>query len=1399
MMSYRAFLSHIILSLMLCGSAFSVSFPGQVRVNTDAWTHFTVNNGLPDESIRQVAEDYDGSLIVVTANNGLFRYDGIRFLPLAINQQLPSLFIQKVISDSQKRLWIACNYAGIWILDRGKLYPFSQNHLFRKQHFTEIYCDSKGRIWVNVNRVGLFVIQGDKCENFSEKYNLPIVDINQIGEDQSGNIFFILNEISFYQFTFDKNQPLKQLRVANSDVKRFLFAADSVLWIIGSQSVGVKMPGKAFNNILGTVSVEIKAANNILADSYGRIWFSIEDYIYCIEDEKISSYFFDNIGNSNVFEDRFGNLWFSSNNGIYKFINQYPKVYDFPHVEHIKNSFAIPPHNHFLYRDNDNRLWFTDNHLRLYFFDGKKVNRFALPESLETAKITAICQDKTGIFWFGTYGNGVFNWNGNEFFRTIPQEKLPGKYITSIFADTRNRVWIGSISALHHFSSYRTPENNYAYSSQAKKLSGQNTITSLTVDSSGIVWLGTAENFLFRSSGNVFRRMNSLDAIRSYLWNVQNLCVTGGVVQGNSLKMLFNYDRQKEKIDFFHPVSLPQKLLNLPPENNYKWYAGDFFFQTQALKKYPPFQIFYQQQHLPVYNISALVIEKNGGRWIASYSVGLFYSHGDTLIRFDSSKNLPSLKISALCQDNSGTLWVGTLDQGIFKIKNKIVSQPGSLWKAAKTISAFFEDRDGNLWAATMDNGLLLIKRNQVSVFRNGLAEPEIYAIGQGKSGKIYVCLDSSFASLTTDGFTPLPMKSILTNSDLRGAFRNRTINFRRYFSDAKQTISSGIICWDHGKIKNYTAENGLPGHEITDITETADGKIWAATFNTGLAYFDKERFIPVVNTPLDQLTSFTALCPTPDSALWILTEDEGLGYVKNDSVKIWRANSRIITVHGRYLQSTPGGEAIVSTADRFYYLEKDGSLEKIPTVLVDKNRQKVMHYFSVASDGNLWFTTSDGKLIQCNLPNDPPIVRITHCQIGNRIYQDSSLVNIINGSHKDRTCVIEFFGYHSSFPGHSLSYSYRVIKDGEPENWSPFSRQQRIIYSDLSPGKKQRIEIRAKAPNGRISEIPAAITVNLAPKPLYLHSAFLWGLALLSLILIVMYLLSSNYRIKRLLTEGRFNPYVAGEPIFDNELFFGRDQIVTHILNILHNNSIMITGERRIGKTSLLIQIKQRLQDSDDPNFTFLPVFIDLQGVNQWDFFPSLINDILEQHESLFQSLPLRVRSKTKDYSYRDFSADFRQIIRHLKTKFSNTVKVVLLIDEADAMNEYDQVIHAQLRRIFMQDFSTNFSAIIAGTNYIKNWNRPESPWWNLFTQVELKSFDPEDAKKLIKKPVKGIFKFTDEAINKILDFSENKPYLIQLLCIRLINNALERKKRKITEREVEFAISRVVESIKV
>ncbi|MEE8524761.1 MAG: hypothetical protein V3T72_12575, partial [Thermoanaerobaculia bacterium] len=54
----------------------------------------------------------------------------------------------------------------------------------------------------------------------------------------------------------------------------------------------------------------------------------------------------------------------------------------------------------------------------------------------------------------------------------------------------------------------------------------------------------------------------------------------------------------------------------------------------------------------------------------------------------------------------------------------------------------------------------------------------------------------------------------------------------------------------------------------------------------------------------------------------------------------------------------------------------------------------------------------------------------------------------------------------------------------------------------------------------------------------------------------------------RRRLRRRRFNPYIAGAPVLDEDLFFGREGLIDRILQTVHNNSLLLHGERRIGKT---------------------------------------------------------------------------------------------------------------------------------------------------------------------------------------------------------------------------------------
>ncbi len=93
------------------------------------------------------------------------------------------------------------------------------------------------------------------------------------------------------------------------------------------------------------------------------------------------------------------------------------------------------------------------------------------------------------------------------------------------------------------------------------------------------------------------------------------------------------------------------------------------------------------------------------------------------------------------------------------------------------------------------------------------------------------------------------------------------------------------------------------------------------------------------------------------------------------------------------------------------------------------------------------------------------------------------------------------------------------------------------------------------------------------------------------------------------------------------------------------------------------------------------------------------------------------------------------------------------------------------------------------------KHWESEGSPWYNFFEEIEVKPFRREDAVELIEKPVRGVFKLEQGVTDRIIDRTDCKPYLIQKLCVALVNKAHEEQRRTITVADVDGLARRVEE----
>jgi len=295
-------------------------------------------------------------------------------------------------------------------------------------------------------------------------------------------------------------------------------------------------------------------------------------------------------------------------------------------------------------------------------------------------------------------------------------------------------------------------------------------------------------------------------------------------------------------------------------------------------------------------------------------------------------------------------------------------------------------------------------------------------------------------------------------------------------------------------------------------------------------------------------------------------------------------------------------------------------------------------------------------------------------------------------------------------------------------------------------------------------------------------RSPWFWGVLIaLSLLVVVGSLVRRSLRRRRLLRR-RFNPYVAGPPVLDPGLFVGRGDLVDRVLATVPNNSLLLLGERRIGKTSMLHQLGLQLPKFDHPRFCFMPVSIDLQGVAEDSFFATVAEAVGETIGDDHMSAARAVDG----YDSRELVRDFRRLLPTLGCADGKTAKLVLLFDEIDELNGYSHRTNQRLRSLFMRGFADQLVAVAAGVGIARQWDHEGSPWYNFFEELEVGPIDPDAARRLVIDPVSGVIAIDDEAVDLLLETADGRPYILQKLALAAVQRVHEAHRSRITVEDV-------------
>jgi len=198
-------------------------------------------------------------------------------------------------------------------------------------------------------------------------------------------------------------------------------------------------------------------------------------------------------------------------------------------------------------------------------------------------------------------------------------------------------------------------------------------------------------------------------------------------------------------------------------------------------------------------------------------------------------------------------------------------------------------------------------------------------------------------------------------------------------------------------------------------------------------------------------------------------------------------------------------------------------------------------------------------------------------------------------------------------------------------------------------------------------------------------------------------------------------NPYVVGTPLqTGSPLFFGRDDIIQVIQeNLLaaHQNNLVLIGQRRTGKTSLLKQLPARLDER------YVPVYLDGQSLaldpGLANFFYSLATEISFALED--QGFELTTGFELAAFADSP-AATFERSFLPVVYRAMGERCLLLLLDEFEELEtsvrrgNLDPSIFGFLRHLIQH--TANLSVIFCGTHHLEEL---VADYWSVLFNISL------------------------------------------------------------------------------
>lgn len=437
---------------------------------------------------------------------------------------------------------------------------------------TCMYEDQGGNFWFGTYNGGVFEqdLINDRFVEFNDKAGLSHNWITSILQDEKGNVWVGTwgggvnringNEIKVYDITNGMFED--KIRCLIEDMEGNI--------LIGTNEHGLAIfKGEQFISFTPADGLVNEQVSSILQDESGKYWFGTKKGISIYNPAAANNNHFKHFMPSTSYsashkfekdivfikQDKNNDIWIGTKNeGIYHYFKQRNKIEYIPRLNFLLNQcqgliWAMEI-------DKDNNLWIgTIDGLLYYEIDNNGLARLTTEHGLAGTDISSIYCDSKNRVWVGSKGKGLTRIDDTVF--TVIKE-IGRITPTAIVEDSEGIIWIGSegqgiYQLLTNDSINRYKVNNGLLA---------NLITSLNIDDQDNLWIGSNKglNKYDKKENKFYSYTERIGFTGIEVKNNASFKDSKGNMWFGTVKGVFKFNPEKEMINNLEPLTHFKRL-----------------------------------------------------------------------------------------------------------------------------------------------------------------------------------------------------------------------------------------------------------------------------------------------------------------------------------------------------------------------------------------------------------------------------------------------------------------------------------------------------------------------------------------------------------------------------------------------------------------------------------------------------------------------------------------------------------------------------------------------------------------------------------------------------------------------------------------------------------------------